>query len=76
MGIPLDGLIVNACIMALQKLEQVPVKSSSGNDTLLEKQFGVNHLGYFVIGTDPLVAESRREIGRRRWEWWSQRRYP
>jgi NAD(P)-dependent dehydrogenase (short-subunit alcohol dehydrogenase family) len=59
MGIPLDGLILNAGIMALQELEQVPVKSSSGTVTLLEKHFVVNHLGHFVLANhllDPVQA--------------------
>jgi NAD(P)-dependent dehydrogenase (short-subunit alcohol dehydrogenase family) len=40
MGIPLDGLITNAGIMALPELELV-----NG----VEKQFAVNHLGHFIL---------------------------
>jgi len=40
MNIPLDGLITNAGIMALQERELV-----NG----VEKQFAVNHLGHFVL---------------------------
>lgn len=40
MNIPLDGLITNAGIMALQDLELV-----NG----VEKQFAVNHLGHFIL---------------------------
>lgn len=40
MGVPLDGLIANAGIMALPELEVV-----NG----VEKQFAVNHLGHFIL---------------------------
>lgn len=40
MNTPLDGLICNAGIMALEKLEL-----SNG----VEKQFAVNHLGHFIL---------------------------
>jgi NAD(P)-dependent dehydrogenase (short-subunit alcohol dehydrogenase family) len=40
MGVPLDGLITNAGIMALPELELV-----NG----VEKQFAVNHLGHFIL---------------------------
>lgn len=40
MNIPLDGLITNAGIMALQDLELV-----NG----VEKQFAINHLGHFIL---------------------------
>jgi NAD(P)-dependent dehydrogenase (short-subunit alcohol dehydrogenase family)/predicted DNA binding CopG/RHH family protein len=40
MGMPLDGLITNAGIMALPELELV-----NG----VEKQFAVNHLGHFIL---------------------------
>ena len=40
MNIPLDGLITNAGIMALQELELV-----NG----VEKQFAINHLGHFIL---------------------------
>jgi NAD(P)-dependent dehydrogenase (short-subunit alcohol dehydrogenase family) len=61
MGIPLDGLILNAGIMALPELEQVEI-----NGTLLEKQFVVNHLGHFVLANhllEPLqVAPAARVV--------------
>lgn len=40
LGIPLDGLITNAGIMALPELELV-----NG----IERQFAVNHLGHFIL---------------------------
>lgn len=40
MGIPLDGLITNAGIMALPELELI-----NG----VEKQFAINHLGHFIL---------------------------
>ena len=40
LDMPIDGLICNAGIMALQELEQV-----NG----IEKQFAVNHLGHFIL---------------------------
>jgi NAD(P)-dependent dehydrogenase (short-subunit alcohol dehydrogenase family) len=40
LGVPLDGLICNAGIMALPKLEQVDG---------IEKQFATNHLGHFLL---------------------------
>jgi NAD(P)-dependent dehydrogenase (short-subunit alcohol dehydrogenase family) len=60
MGIPLDGLILNAGIMALPELEQVEV-----NGQLLEKQFVVNHLGHFVLANhliDPIKASSAGRV--------------
>ena len=54
MGIPVDVLILNAGVMALQELEQVDI-----NGTLLEKHFVVNHLGHFVLANqliEPLKA--------------------
>lgn len=50
MGVPLDGLVTNAGIMALPELELV-----NG----LEKQFVVNHLGHFILINqlrDPVLA--------------------
>jgi NAD(P)-dependent dehydrogenase (short-subunit alcohol dehydrogenase family) len=69
LGIPLDGLILNAGIMGLQELEQVPVKSfsgksSSGNVQLLEKQFVVNHLGHFVLANSLLESVKASAAGR------------
>jgi NAD(P)-dependent dehydrogenase (short-subunit alcohol dehydrogenase family) len=40
MGIPLDGLVTNAGIMALPELELI-----NG----VEKQFAINHLGHFIL---------------------------
>ena len=42
LGVPLDGLICNAGIMALQQLEQVQG---------IEKQLATNHLGHFLLTT-------------------------
>ena len=59
LGVPLDGLILNAGIMALPELEQVAI-----NGNLLERQFVVNHLGHFVLANQLLPAVQAAEAGR------------
>jgi NAD(P)-dependent dehydrogenase (short-subunit alcohol dehydrogenase family) len=59
MGIPLDGLILNAGVMAMQELEQVDI-----NDKLLEKHFVVNHLGHFVLTEQLLPAVNKADACR------------
>lgn len=59
LGIPLDGLILNAGIMALQELEQVDI-----NGTLLEKHFVVNHLGHFVFANHLIDQVKASDAGR------------
>ena len=59
LGIPLDGMILNAGIMALPELEQVDV-----NGELLERQFVVNHLGHFVLANQLLEQVKASDAGR------------
>lgn len=55
MGLPLDALICNAGIMALQQREQVRG---------IEKQFAVNHLGHFILTRLLLPAVQAAPAGR------------
>ncbi len=52
---PVDMLILNAGIMALQELEQIDG---------IEKHFFVNHLGHFVLANQVLPAVLRAPAGR------------
>ncbi|MGI9424440.1 MAG: SDR family NAD(P)-dependent oxidoreductase, partial [Hyphomicrobiaceae bacterium] len=54
-GIPLHGLILNAGVMQLQKLELVYA---------LEKQFVVNHLGHFLLARELLPALAQADAVR------------
>lgn len=55
LDMPVDMLILNAGIMALQELEQVDG---------IEKHFFVNHLGHFVLTNRVLPAVLRADKGR------------
>jgi len=55
LGLPIDMLILNAGIMALQTLEQI-----NG----IEKHFFVNHLGHFVLANQVLPQVLQAERGR------------
>ena len=55
LGLPIDMLILNAGIMALQELEQV-----NG----IEKHFFVNHLGHFVLANQVMSQVLLSEQGR------------
>jgi WW domain-containing oxidoreductase len=55
LGLPLDVLVCNAGIMALQELEQVRG---------IEKQFAVNHLGHFILVHQLLPALRAAPAGR------------
>lgn len=54
-GVPLDMLILNAGVMAIQQLEQVYG---------LEKQFVVNHLGHFLLTEHLLDSVAKAPNGR------------
>ena len=54
LGLPIDMLILNAGIMALQELEQV-----NG----IEKHFFVNHLGHFVLANQVMPQVLLSEQG-------------
>lgn len=55
LGVPLDALICNAGIMALQEREQVRG---------IEKQFAVNHLGHFILVNELLAEVKAAGAGR------------
>ena len=54
-GIPLDGIIANAAVMAMPRLQQIHG---------IEAHFYINHLGHFVLvnGLLPLLSETGRVV--------------
>jgi NAD(P)-dependent dehydrogenase (short-subunit alcohol dehydrogenase family) len=63
LDLPLDVLMCNAGIMALPKLEQVPI-TVAGKPVLLEKQFLVNHLGHHLLTRRLLPQVAAAPAGR------------